>query len=81
MSDQVEGAGELLYGFNHDEAVKSFKEGIRADSTCAMCWWGVALVLGPNINLPMDPSAAAPAWEARPRASSSRAWAVRCWTR
>ncbi|HEX5962406.1 MAG TPA: hypothetical protein VFY42_01675, partial [Gemmatimonadales bacterium] len=54
----------LTYGFNHDEAVKSFKEGIRHDSTCAMCYWGVAYALGPNINLPMDTSAVRPAYEA-----------------
>ena len=54
----------LTYGFNHDEAVKSFKEGVRQDSTCAMCYWGIAYALGPNINLPMDTSAARPAYEA-----------------
>lgn len=54
----------LTYGFNHDEAVKSFKEGVRIDSTCAMCWWGIANALGPNINLPMDTSAMRPAYEA-----------------
>jgi tetratricopeptide (TPR) repeat protein len=54
----------LTYGFNHDEAVKSFKEGIRHDSTCAMCYWGVAYALGPNINLPMDTAAVRPAYEA-----------------
>ena len=54
----------LTYGFNHDEAIKSYREGIRADSTCAMCWWGVACALGPNINVPMDTAAVRPAWEA-----------------
>jgi tetratricopeptide (TPR) repeat protein len=54
----------LTYGFNHDEAIKSYREGIREDSTCAMCWWGVAYALGPNINLPMDTAAVRPAWEA-----------------
>ena len=54
----------LTYGFNHDEAIKSYREGIRADSTCAMCWWGVAYALGPNINVPMDTAAVKPAWEA-----------------
>jgi tetratricopeptide (TPR) repeat protein len=58
----------LTYGFNHDEAVKSFKEGIRADSTCAMCWWGVANALGPNINAPMDTAAVLPAYDANQRA-------------
>ena len=54
----------LTYGFNHDEAIKSYREAIRADSTCAMCWWGVAYALGPNINVPMDTAAVTPAWEA-----------------
>ena len=54
----------LTYAFNHDEAVKSFREGVRQDSTCAMCYWGIAYALGPNINLPMDTSAARPAYEA-----------------
>lgn len=58
----------LTYGFNHDEAVKSFKEGLRHDSTCAMCYWGVAYALGPNINLPMDTAAARPAHEAAQKA-------------
>lgn len=54
----------LTYGFNHDEAIKSFREALRADSTCAMCWWGIAYALGPNINAPMDTAAEAPAYQA-----------------
>ncbi len=54
----------LTYAFNHDEAIKSFKEGLKHDSTCAMCYWGIAYALGPNINLPMDTSLVRPAWEA-----------------
>jgi tetratricopeptide (TPR) repeat protein len=54
----------LIYAFNHDEAIKSFKEGLKRDSTCAMCYWGIAYALGPNINLPMDTSKMAPAWDA-----------------
>lgn len=42
-----------LYAFNHEESDRSFKEAIRQDSTCAMCHWGVAIGLGPNINMPM----------------------------
>jgi tetratricopeptide (TPR) repeat protein len=64
----------LTYGFNHDEAIKSFREGIREDSTCAMCWWGVAYALGPNINLPMDTAAVAPAWEAVQQAVRNAGW-------
>ncbi|HEX9252660.1 MAG TPA: hypothetical protein VF870_10485, partial [Ignavibacteriaceae bacterium] len=44
----------LAYGFNHEEAFRSFKEVARLDSNCAMAYWGMAYVLGPNINLPMD---------------------------
>ena len=44
----------LAYGFNHAEAAQSFLEAARLDPTCAMCYWGQALVLGPNINAPMD---------------------------
>jgi len=53
----------LAYGFNHREAVRSFVEGARLDASCAMCWWGASLALGPNINTPMFPEDVAPAWE------------------
>ena len=42
-----------MYAFNHAEAERSFKEGIRLDPDCAMCHWGAAMTLGPNINRPM----------------------------
>ena len=45
----------LSYGFNHPEAFRSFQEAARLDPDCAMCYWGMALVLGPNINAPMKP--------------------------
>jgi tetratricopeptide (TPR) repeat protein len=72
----------LLFGFNHAEAIRSFREAARLDPDCAMCWWGVAEALGPNINLPMPPDAVAPAWAAlqkaralEPKASpQERAW-------
>jgi tetratricopeptide (TPR) repeat protein len=60
----------LLFGFNHAEAIRSFREAARLDPDCAMCWWGVAVALGPNINLPMPPDAAAPAWQALQRAQA-----------
>ncbi len=44
----------LSYGFNHAGAVRSFREAQRRDPDCAMCWWGEAVALGPNINAPMD---------------------------
>jgi tetratricopeptide (TPR) repeat protein len=55
---------KLLFGFNHAEAIRSFREAARLDPDCAMCWWGMAIALGPNINLPMQPDAVAPAWQA-----------------
>jgi tetratricopeptide (TPR) repeat protein len=58
----------LLFGFNHAEAIRSFREAARLDPDCAICWWGVASALGPNINLPMPDDAVAPAWKALERA-------------
>ncbi|MUG96356.1 tetratricopeptide repeat protein [Scytonema sp. UIC 10036] len=47
----------LAYGFNHALAVRSFQEATKLDPNCAMCYWGLALVQGPNINAPMDAEA------------------------
>jgi hypothetical protein len=58
----------LTYAFNHDEAIASFTQATREDSTCAMCWWGMAYAMGPNINAPMDTSAYRPAYAAIQRA-------------
>lgn len=60
----------LLYGFNHDEAERAFREAARLDPSCAICWWGVGLTLGPNINLPMDPERNTKAVEAVGKAKS-----------
>ena len=46
----------LTYGFNHGEAARSFKTAIALDSTCAMAYWGLALVLGPNYNAALNPT-------------------------
>jgi len=54
----------LTYGFNHAEAGRAFAEAARLDPRCAMAFWGQALVLGPNINAPMEP------WSARRSRSS-----------
>ncbi len=45
----------LTYGFNHDEAIAAFKKAVEIDDRCPMCYWGQALAMGPNINMPMDP--------------------------
>jgi ABC-type amino acid transport substrate-binding protein len=58
----------LTYAFNHEEAIASYTQATREDSTCAMCWWGMAYALGPNINAPMDTAAYRPAYDAIQRA-------------
>ena len=41
----------LGFGFNHAEAIRSFRAAQKLDPSCAMCFWGEALVTGPNINV------------------------------
>ncbi|MES1022105.1 hypothetical protein ABN584_04265 [Gloeocapsa sp. BRSZ] len=60
----------LAYGFNHAEAERSFREAARLDPDCAMCYWGIALVLGPNINAPMNDTAVPKAFAALQKAQS-----------
>ena len=59
----------LAYGFNHLEAERSFREAARLDPECAMCYWGIAFVRGPNINSLMDPESVPVALEAMSRAA------------
>jgi len=40
----------LVYGFNHEEAARSFRHAAKLDPKCVMCYWGVALAVGPNYN-------------------------------
>jgi tetratricopeptide (TPR) repeat protein len=58
----------LTYGFNHAEAIRSFREAARLDPECAMCFWGIAYALGPNINMPMVDEAVAEAHTASEKA-------------
>jgi tetratricopeptide (TPR) repeat protein len=41
----------LAFGFNHAESARSFRAAQMLDPGCAMCFWGEALALGPNINV------------------------------
>ncbi|PQO47956.1 tetratricopeptide repeat protein [Blastopirellula marina] len=43
---------QLLYGFNHDEAIRSFENAAAIDPSCAMAWWGSAYARGLHINNP-----------------------------
>jgi tetratricopeptide (TPR) repeat protein len=40
----------LTYAFEHAEAARVFRAALARDPSCAMCAWGVAYALGPNIN-------------------------------
>jgi tetratricopeptide (TPR) repeat protein len=59
----------LTYGFNHAEAIRSYRDAIALDPDCGMCYWGVALALGPNINAPMDAAAVPEALDALAKAT------------
>ena len=59
---------KLVFGFNHDEARRSFQRAAELDPKLAMAWWGVALTLGPNYNLPVDPEREKAGYEAAQRA-------------
>jgi len=61
----------LIYGFNHEEALRSFQRTAELDPQCAMAWWGVALAVGPNYNDPEpDLTREKTAWEAIQKARS-----------
>ena len=36
----------LAFGFNHAEAIRSFRAAQKLDPSCAMCFWGEALATG-----------------------------------
>src|SRR5258706_2433164 len=44
----------MIYGFNHCEAIRAFKQAIEFDANLAMAYWGIAFALGPNYNLDAD---------------------------
>ncbi|HWB19778.1 MAG TPA: hypothetical protein VG711_05720 [Phycisphaerales bacterium] len=44
---------QLLYGFNHDEAIRSFLQAAALDPDCAMAWWGASYAHGLHINNPV----------------------------
>lgn len=57
-----------VWNFNHGEAIKALKAAQAQDPNCAMCYWLESFAWGPNINAPMTPDAAAPAWDALQKA-------------
>lgn len=66
---------KMAANFNHAEARRAFRKAQRLDPTCALCFLGEAIVLGPNINVPMAPEANAPAIAALRKAQALAAGA------
>lgn len=59
---------KYVYGFNHDEARRSFMRAAELDPKLAMAQWGIALTLGPNYNLPVNPERERAGYDAVQRA-------------
>lgn len=62
----------LLFGFNHKEAIRSFRSAAHLDPECAMAHWGEAYACGPHVNKPMDAGDTANAWAALQRAVAGK---------
>lgn len=63
---------QLLYGFNHDEAIRSFEKAGELDPSCAMAWWGSAYARGLHINNPeMGEEQSRLAYQAAQRATAA----------
>lgn len=66
----------FLWAFNHDEATRSFAKAAQLDPICSSCFWGVALTLGPNYNMPLMAEVRARAgWEAVHKAQAKARYA------
>jgi tetratricopeptide (TPR) repeat protein len=61
----------FLFGFNHKEAIRSFRSAAFLDADCAMAHWGIAYAHGPHVNRPMEPEDTAAAWKALQRAEAN----------
>ena len=62
----------FIWAFNHDEATRSFAKAATIDTRCASCYWGVALTLGPNYNMPMmNSTRGRVGWEAARKAEAN----------
>ena len=64
----------LVFAFNHDEAIRSFESAAACDPNCAMAYWGIALAHGPHYNnLKVTPEHAKAAWDALTKAKERSA--------
>jgi tetratricopeptide (TPR) repeat protein len=79
----------LLYGFNRYESLRSFRKAAELDSQAAMAYWGMAMALGPYVNMDGDPSfdikescaAVAKGLALEPVSGTERAWLEAAGTR
>src|SRR6185312_572421 len=46
----------LVYGFNREEALRSFRKAVELDPRAPMAYWGIAMARGPYVNLDGDPT-------------------------
>lgn len=60
----------LVFAFNHEEAARAFRRASALDPRAAMAFWGIALALGPCINLDVDTPHEKAAYQAVQRAIS-----------
>jgi tetratricopeptide (TPR) repeat protein len=63
----------LLFGFNHREAIRSFRSAAFFDPHCPMAYWGIAYAFGPHVNKPMDTNDTVAAWAALQSAIANKA--------
>jgi len=54
----------LVYAFNHEEALRSFLRAAELDQTSPMPLWGIALSVGPNYNMNINPAREGVAYKA-----------------
>src|SRR5215471_6745808 len=59
----------LLYGFNHEEAARAFQKAAELDPKSPMPLWGIAMAVGPNYNMNVDPQREKIAYETIQKAS------------
>jgi tetratricopeptide (TPR) repeat protein len=45
----------FIYGFNHEEAARAFRQAAKLDPDSPMPLWGIAMAIGPNYNADVDP--------------------------
>jgi hypothetical protein len=65
----------LVYAFNHDGAIGSFRRAAMLDPKLAIAHWGIAYASGPNINQPRSVDVNDASWEAMEKALALRAQA------